>query len=584
MNAPHISIFFFICRHIEKASELREALNELESVKHERDRAKGQLGELKTHLEDLRSKQESTIKQRDDARTEVDSLAVQLRQIENLKGKIATLRDEMAVLTSTLNQAELDNKGLNAEIARMEGLLAVQEALKAQIQEVRETFATQTQALKNVREEKQKLHVEVEAVKGVHQETRNALATANQDLRLANQDVESAMSAEAAAKATLEDLQARFADKSQQAKEAEADCVAIKAQYSHAKAQLNGLKTQLLEVQEALAEMTANLAVAVRDKESQAERAEERLGQIEELRTQLSDKVRENTNLVSAKDKAIQEANIIRGQLVEAQANSKKQVDSLMEATAEVARVSALVAGVEGRMKELHFVVSDMDAKLKQSNHERDKAIAQEANTRGQLAVKGTQLVLKEEALDEAKAAIRHLQEELEKARGQLKMTVEQLNKEVAARKDADQEIGCLTRALAPCESTIDELKRLNSSLDEKAKDKELERREYEVKYLDIQEQHKKSAAVIQSLRSEIEEAQHVIREQDLAIREARRERDVAIQNRAACEAKLAALMKQLSDLEVSFDHLEKEHAPCAALIAELRAQILDLQNEVREH
>jgi Ran GTPase-activating protein (RanGAP) involved in mRNA processing and transport/cold shock CspA family protein len=124
---------------------------------------------------------------------------------------------------------------------------------------------------------------------------------------------------------TLEDLQARFADKSQQAKKAEADCVAIKAQYSQAKTQLNGLKAQLLEVQEALAEKTANLEVAVRDKESQAERAEERLGQIEELRTQLSDKVRENTNLVSAKDKAVQEANSMRGQLVEAQANFKEE-------------------------------------------------------------------------------------------------------------------------------------------------------------------------------------------------------------------------------------------------------------------
>jgi hypothetical protein len=124
---------------------------------------------------------------------------------------------------------------------------------------------------------------------------------------------------------TLEDLQARFADKLQQAKKAEADCVAIKAQYSQAKTQLNGLKAQLLEVQEALAEKTANLEVAVRDKESQAERAEERLGQIEELRTQLSDQVRENANLVSAKDKAVQEANSMRGQLVEAQANFKEK-------------------------------------------------------------------------------------------------------------------------------------------------------------------------------------------------------------------------------------------------------------------
>ena len=112
-------------------------MHELDSVKQDRNRANGQLGELKTHLEDLRAKLENTIKQRDSARTEVDSLTSQLHQIENLKGQITTFREEMAVLISTLRQAEEDKKGLNAEVARLEGLLAEQEALKAQMQEVR---------------------------------------------------------------------------------------------------------------------------------------------------------------------------------------------------------------------------------------------------------------------------------------------------------------------------------------------------------------------------------------------------------------------------------------------------------------
>ena len=89
----------------------------------------------------------------------MDSLTSQLHQIENLKGQITTFREEMAVLNSTLRQAEEDKKGLNAEVARLEGLLAEQEALKAQMQEVRANLETQAQALKRVREEKQILHV-----------------------------------------------------------------------------------------------------------------------------------------------------------------------------------------------------------------------------------------------------------------------------------------------------------------------------------------------------------------------------------------------------------------------------------------
>ena len=123
-------------------------MHELDSVKQDRNRANGQLGELKTHLEDLRAKLENTIKQRDSARTEVDSLTSQLHQIENLKGQITTFREEMAVLISTLRQAEEDKKGLNAEVARLEGLLAEQEALKAQMQEVRANLETQAQALR----------------------------------------------------------------------------------------------------------------------------------------------------------------------------------------------------------------------------------------------------------------------------------------------------------------------------------------------------------------------------------------------------------------------------------------------------
>jgi hypothetical protein len=169
------------------------------------------------------------------------------------------------------------------------------------------------------------LRLELEVVKSERKSERDAAIRELRWKEEATRRVLEVVKRERDAAITLEDLQARFADKSQQAKKAEADCVAIKAQYSQAKMQLNGLKAQLLEVQEALAEKTANLEVAVRDKESQAERAEERLGQIDELRTQLSDKVRENTNLVSAKDKAVQEANSMRGQLVEAQANFKEE-------------------------------------------------------------------------------------------------------------------------------------------------------------------------------------------------------------------------------------------------------------------
>ena len=98
-----------------------------------------------------------------------------------------------------------------------------------------------------------------------------------------------------------------------------------------------------------------------------------------------------------------------------------------------------------------------------------------------------------------------------------------------------------------------------------------------------MQEQHKRSEAVIQSLRSEVEDGKRMISEQDLAIREAHGERNIAIQNHSPCETKIAALKKQLSGLEVSFDSLQKEHSPCAALIEQLQTQNAELQNEARE-
>ena len=90
---------------------------------------------------------------------------------------------------------------------------------------------------------------------------------------------------------------------------------------------------------------------------------------------------------------------------------------------------------------------------------------------------KSALLSKKEEELFETLSELRRLRDDLERARGQLSMTTEQLHKEEAARKDADQEAARMARAHAPCEANIQELKNSNLTLEEKVKAKEAERR-----------------------------------------------------------------------------------------------------------
>ena len=54
-----------------------------------------------------------------------------------------------------------------------------------------------------------------------------------------------------------------------------------------------------------LAHKTACLDTEVREKETLITKLEELKGQLEEIRGQLADKMRENTNLISAKNKAV---------------------------------------------------------------------------------------------------------------------------------------------------------------------------------------------------------------------------------------------------------------------------------------
>ena len=219
-------------RLAEIAGELRDTHHELGIVKQDRERANGQLNEMKTHLEDLRAKLESTIRQRDEVQDRADSLTVQLRQIEILKGNISACKDEMASLSAAIKQAEVDKKILYAENARLEGLLAEQESLRAQLKELRENLESRERALKQVRDDKLMLMRDVESVKGAHQETRNELTTTAQDYRLVLKDFEASQTAEATAKATLEDLQARYAVKSQEAKSSEADRLRVTAEFA----------------------------------------------------------------------------------------------------------------------------------------------------------------------------------------------------------------------------------------------------------------------------------------------------------------------------------------------------------------
>jgi DNA repair exonuclease SbcCD ATPase subunit len=90
---------------------------------------------------------------------------------------------------------------------------------------------------------------------------------------------------------------------------------------------------------------------------------------------------------------------------------------------------------------------------------------------------KSALLSKKEEELFEALSELRRLRDDLERVRGQLSMTTEQLHQEESARKDADQEAARMARAHAPCEATIQELKNLNLTSEEKVKAKEAERR-----------------------------------------------------------------------------------------------------------
>lgn len=89
------------------------------------------------------------------------------------------------------------------------------------------------------------------------------------------------------------------------------------------------------------------------------------------------------------------------------------------------------------------------------------RATGNEANAKGQLMEKTrTEAILKEE-LDGSQATVRNLEVELEKMRGQVAACSEQMLREQAARKEAEEEASDLARAHAACDIKVAEMEAL---------------------------------------------------------------------------------------------------------------------------